>query len=447
MRSRLNVPGVPSWRRIEWRRYMLAAVMALATPAWSQPAPAEGAGEQEHRLRPGVWLNSVTFDLGAYNLPPSLTGGDPTGRALWLLDVGGAAAITWQLPGTLMATSVDYSLGYSGNQRLGMLNGWDQTISIRARTPAARRFGFGLTATGQSRRMYSSLFDAGRTLAIAQQPFPNAATSTARLDDAAALAASPADLAFSGARRRLAALHMGLSYSHSRRITSHLDIGVGRDFRSTSPDAGVRSPFPPVTVGMANGGITYSVARRTRIDMSGGYARSYSRLDRLHWQSAGLGLQRDIGRRSFLYGRGGYGRTESLGAARNARHSYTAAAGLGTVKDYHTVIATFSRGIGDSYGLGSDTSIGVESGWAWARPASPWTLRSSVGHARFGGRGVDLRSWLYHGSVARRLTPTFSLSFDAAYVRTRGTGFGSRPANGVSLSCIWTPLTAEPVLR
>jgi hypothetical protein len=423
---------------------ILVALFLLAGPACTQEPPQElepaPPTASQRPLPEGIQLNSVSAYTGATQLRFSDTGGGTSGARDGLIVSGATADVAWH-SGRQTLFSVGYHAGYTYNQRYSSLNGFDHTVAIDLRTDPARRTVFSLAATGQSGVFSDVLFAASHSLSVAQQASSAQQLASGLLENGASAGLnSPLDLALSGSRRRSGAVYASVTHSYSRRLTSSVRVGISRELRSNSGQSEFASLYPNVTVGVADFGLTYSVSSRTRIIGSGNYSRSYTRLHRSEWESAGAGIERLIGRRSFGYVQGGYARMGGVGSAGFGRNSYTISGALGTNKGYHTLAATARRGVSDMYGLGADNTIGFEGAWAWAPHAISWTLGSSVGYERIRGVGVGMvQAWVYQTNAVRRLSDHFEIVFAGVYITNSGRGAIGLASPSLRVSCLWSP--------
>jgi hypothetical protein len=422
-------------------RSLVAAAVVLAVPAWAQEAPPT----EEQRPEPsGIRLNRVSAYAAGYRLQwPGVAGG--SGDSTNWLAGGAGADVGWWHPGRQTGASVRYQVGYTHTQRFESLRGFDHSIAMALRRNVSRRTALSLDATGDSRIASNALLGMTRSLTAVQRPSTAGELVGWVLDGAEGLESSPLEAAISGTRRTSAAVHAGLTHSHSRRLSSHAGIGVGRVLRVRDEDPEIAASFPSFTIGSAEAGLTYSLSRSTQVSGTGTYARSYSRAHRLHWQSATLGLGRSIGRRSYAYLAGGYERLSELGPSRFRRNSYGASAAIGTATGQHTLVAMVRRGLGDMRGLGGDSTISAEGAWTWARPLTPWSVGGSVQYERVGNRGLGLlEMWSCQATLQRRLTSELHVAFGAVYITSTGPNWIDLSGRGVRLSLVWTPGSERP---
>jgi hypothetical protein len=262
------------------------------------------------------------------------------------------------------------------------------------------------------------------------------------------VAASPLSLTLFGARRRDGAFGTTLTVSQSPRVTWRFSTSVMRDFPSASAEPTLTGGlvYPGVTKGLVSAGLTYSLSRRTEIGLEADYARTFSAYDRIQIGSATAAIDRVLARQWFVHLRAGYGALAELQTAVPApiRREYHGDAGIGAKLREHTFLATVSRGIADSYGLGAANTTGGEIAWIWHRPSGNWTLQSSASYERLAGGTIrTIQGWLYQATVLRQITRQTSFAIQAVYATDSGRlsagGFTSLMRRGVRMTIAWTP--------
>lgn len=417
------------------------ASLLLAIPAQGQEPDAPPPVQEPHAPPAGLRLNSASAYVGGDWLSSHYNQNDLPDANLWLVTGGATADVAWQLLRRGTEASLSYHVGYNRNQRYAALNGFDHILSFDLRTDTARNTFFTLNATGESGLMSDALLDPRSILLLSQH-----ATSARQLADglldnnATAILDSPLELALSGARRRVGTITAGITHAFSRRLTSNLRIGAARELHSFSQEQLMVPRYPNVTIGMADLDISYSLSRRTRIIGNLAYSRSYTQQYRAEWESAGMGVERMIGRASFAYVQAGYARMSQLGDYSAVRNSYTVSGAVGTTKGNHTLAATFRRGLGDLHGLGTENTVAFEGAWSWAPRASSWSVGSSLGYEQLGGGTLEtIRAWVYQASAVRRLTPHFSLAFASVYMTDSVPDVVGLTRRGLRVSLVWTP--------
>jgi hypothetical protein len=417
------VEVLPGRMRRLRRRVLKGALVALVVlaplPQWAQ----QTAQPVQPQLTStaGIHLNGFsTYSGGDFLQAPSGVGG--SGDApLWLLTSGATADVAAFL-GRRTQFTANYHAAYSYNHRFSVLNGFGHSVFLSLRSDPARHTVFTVSAAAETSLLSDALFDASYTMSVAQQSTSADQLAAGLLgNNTGAIASSPLELALAGGRRRIGAAYVGISHTHSRRLTSYVHAGAARELHSYSGDQQLVSRYPNVTIGTADAGLTYSLRRRTRITPSVTYTRSYSRLLRIDWQAAGMRIEQEIGRRSFVSLQGGFARISDPVAGGFGRSSYTTEGTLGTTKGYHTLAVIARRGVADLHGLGADTSVGAEGAWTWTPHNRPWSLGSSLGYERLEGGSVGmLQAWVGQVNAVRRLSTHFELVLAGVYVTDSG---------------------------
>ncbi|HLK48904.1 MAG TPA: hypothetical protein VKT49_12255 [Bryobacteraceae bacterium] len=426
-------------RRPAGRAGLIAAAslfVLLVEPALCQHPGQPAAGQ---RLPAGIRLDGVTAYSGSDWLQ-ILDGSNPSTPPLWLLTAGASADVGADF-GQRARLSIGYHAGYSYNQRFSALRGADHAVSFEFRTDPARRTVFTASAAGATGPISDALFDPRYALRVVQQASSISEVAAGiNPSSPGAVINSPIELAFSGGRRRSGMALVGVTHSHSRRLSSFAHIGAAREIHSYRGEQQVILQYPNVTVAMTDAGVTYHLSNRTSISGIVGYTRSYSRLYRADWQSAGIGIDRLIGRRSFASLQAGYARMSGAETAGFGRSSYTLAGTLGTMKGFHTLAMTARRGVSDLHGLHADSTIAFEGVWSWARPATAWSFGGSLGYERLRGAGVGtVQAWVGQATLVRRLSPHFQLAFAGMYLSNSGQEIVGLARRGCRVSLVWTP--------
>lgn len=413
-----------------------AALAMLAVPSQAQePEPPE-----VQRPPSGFRVRSVSGYGGWYALRAPGGEGDRSHPALWLASGGAATEVALGLPGQRTSAFLEYRGAYAHNLRFSALNGFNHNALFSLRTEISRRSALTFGASGNSSLVSSGLFTPTRSLDLAQQASSPDELAAGLMQDGYGIASSPFELTLSGARHTSGSVHAGFNYVRSERLAFSASVGVTRTMRAGSRDVEFAARYPSITIGVASGTARYLISRRTHVYWTGGYTRAYSPLYRFHWESAGIGLQRYISRRTYAFVEAGYGRMSSYGSGRPGRNGYNTRGGLGTIKGYHRLVIRFRRQVGDFYGLGADNAFGAEGGWAWARLGSPWSVAAGSGYERLGGRRfASINARVFHAMVTRQLTRQLSIAFSMSYASDSLGNATDLARRGFQMSIAWVP--------
>jgi hypothetical protein len=123
---------------------------------------------------------------------------------------------------------------------------------------------------------------------------------------------------------------------------------------------------------------------------------------------------------------------------------YTAGGSLGYKLRAHTLLGSFNRSLGDSYGLGAASTNAATAGWAWKAPGSSWSLSANFGYQQLSGSAVrGYESWRATGGIARALNAHVFMSVQYAYFTLPsnlvlvGEMLGAQ--SGVTMNLSWSP--------
>lgn len=418
-------------RTILWR---LVYAASLAAVGQAQRPPSADAPRP---LPNGIWISSLGGHMGAYSVRAPGLGRDVSLKPLWLTQGGAAADVAWRVPSPRSEFSGNYQAGYTYNPRFSNLSGVDQALELALRTQASTRAIFTLSASGESRLISGALFEPSSVLTRSRQ-LQTPDDLVGDFADSAAVGFSSLDYALFGARRYSATCEIGFHFSHTPRLASHLSVAGSRLLRANAEDPQVASRFPAVTLGAASVGLSYSVSRRSRIRTGGTFTRVYSEQRRSHFETVTLGWERAIGRRSFGYLEGGYGRITDQSFGGHVRHGYSAGGALGTTKGYHTVTLFARRTVADLRGIGAGHTITSVGAWSWSPTRIPWSAAGSAGYERLtGGTLARYQTWVGQFNLTRRLASQFFLAFEIAYATDAGRDLVSLTSRGARISLIW----------
>ena len=130
------------------------------------------------------------------------------------------------------------------------------------------------------------------------------------------------------------------------------------------------------------------------------------------------------------------------------RATWTASGGLSYSLGRHSVSANASRNVGDTLGLGANTSTMAQLQWSWMSLRSPWIASAGFGVMRLRqqGGGVirtrSLNSDLYSLGVGRRLSPSTLMRTDyyyGRYVSPFEGLFSNAQIHRLQVSLLWRP--------
>jgi len=123
---------------------------------------------------------------------------------------------------------------------------------------------------------------------------------------------------------------------------------------------------------------------------------------------------------------------------------YTAGGTIGYKLRSQTLLGSFNRSIGDSYGLGSASTNVATAGWNWSVPGSSWSVSATYNYQQLNGSTLNgNESWRAVGSIARALSRHIFASLQYTYFKVPPTfslGNGTiDEQSGISMSLAWAP--------
>lgn len=399
------------------------------------------AEEQAPRRISGLLVANWASYVGAYSLLYPQVASYAGPRSSGMLE--GGTGLT--LDGRLFLRRVDllavYSVDGFANARFEDLRGVNQSLRLEVTKDRAGRTGLSLELFGETRLMSSLLLNRPARLSLLQSDGELGAISERVLDEASSsIRDTPLALMVGGIRRRLGAAYMTVTHRASSRTEMHIRTGAFRDLRGTATEETGFPSSPSVTVGAVDVQIAHSLTPRLRLSAGSAYRRSYSAVYRFAFETATLGLDRTIGRRSFSHVEGGFAWTHSLGSASAPRRGYTAAATLGTRYGSQSMMVSGRRGVADIYGFGADTTIGLGGAWSWQRPNAGWSYAVSFGYERLRGQAIGvLDAWIAHALVARRLSRHLRVEVDLAWANGSSGNNADFARRGIRIGLICVP--------
>jgi len=258
---------------------------------------------------------------------------------------------------------------------------------------------------------------------------------------------SPGASLLYGTRLFDSALHTGISYAKSPRLTLRGDITGTRVQHLNSGDTPGNKIFlvPVTTTASASLGATYAFSPFTFLDFDATSSRVFSRFTDEYVSNATVSVAKVLGRRLIVQVRGG------AGIITPVRQTFRIKPGphylAGTTLTYktlsHTFMGSFDHTITDTYGLGA-TSASVGSGaWSWHLPGRRWSV-STMGRYEFleNLSGHSLNAWLANAGLMRLLESHTMVRVGYFYGRTSGVLQGilsNRPIQGAELVFSFSP--------
>lgn len=341
------------------------------------------------------------------------------------IGIGVNGTLTWTHTDQRSDIVFSYTGDYSARVRYSAWNALNHLFSMTARRHLAPRWDLGFTAG-------VNVTTADRLAFLTMQPSPAAISPSLLLYGDRMLGAS-AQVSlthrFSG-RTSIAWLAGGTRYQSltNNDTINRTDVGAFR-YQSTMANAGLR--------------ISYSLSPRTEIAADVGINRQLSGFLDAWYENSSVSINHAISEHWFLGARGGAGFIRPVRGITNVSTTlgYLAGATIGYRTPAQTFRISTDRSVGDSYGLGTASTISSTAIWNWRRPGRPWFLQTSLGRQQFeGGAFGRIHTWNVAFSAGRSITTDTVLSAEYGYMRySAGLPIGTIAPNSVRVAMIWRP--------
>ena len=254
-----------------------------------------------------------------------------------------------------------------------------------------------------------------------------------------------------GDRMLGAGASVGLSWAPSERTSISATVTGSRYQHlngNTDSTSGSAADYfvPQMTTAGIGISWSYSLSPRTQISASANSTRTFSSLQRGYTSNANVGFGRTMSRRWFMQLTAGAGRFNYSEQTYKAPSSvqYLYAASLGFKTNTQTFLASYSRSLGDAYGLGSGSTSSAIGTWNWRIPGRTWTMMASGGFQQLDNPIFqNTRSWQAGAGFARSLGPHFGISAQYVYFErplSLNTAGVENSQNGVTVALNWSPL-------
>ena len=346
---------------------------------------------------------------------------------------GGSMSFGWSHSGDRSNLAASYSLSYSAYPEHTEYNSLNHAFSLSWNRKVGQKWSFNTSVMGLVSDLQQTYFAAnafglaaslpttfdGLAGAMLSGTFTDAQLASALTGASARLL--PEQTYLYGRRIASASALASLSYAPTGRSSFHASVSAMRLQRLNSgqaTDAGASSIIPQTTSGSVSLGWGYALSTRTHFGLDASTSRMFSRLQDGYVSNAGFSIGRTMSQHWFVQGQAGAGfmryTRETVAVPRNVQ--YTAGGSLGYKVRSHTLLASFTRSLGDSYGTGSSSTDAAMAGWSWKAPGSLWSLSANYGYQRLNGgvaRGDE--SWRATGGIARALSQHVFMSVQYAY--------------------------------
>jgi hypothetical protein len=436
--------------------YPLAAWTQTGDASFFNPLSSTRGGLHLYRvnLYAGYFSGGSPFGLDA--LPPTginRNSNDPMAMT------GGALSLGWSRSNDRSNVSVIYSPSYIAYPKHSELDAASHSFALNWNRRVGQKWSFNTSITGLVSNLQQSYFAPNALGLAASLPATFEGLAGAMLAGkftdvqlasaltGAPLRGLPEQTYLFGRRTLSASVLTSASYTPSGRTSFHLSALATRTQRLNSDQQNTSAQvlIPQTTAGGVTFGWGYEWTSRTHIGIDAGTNRIFSRLQDGYSSTANFSIGRTMSPHWFVQGRAGAGRLTYLRRTISAPSNvqYTAGGSIGYKMLAHTLIASYDRSIGDSYGLGAGSTSSSNAGWAWKRPGSMWSASANFGYQQLNGPALlaTAESWRASGGIARALNSHLFMSVQYAYFTfpSNLAAMAMGADSGVTMTLSWTP--------
>lgn len=419
---------------------LLACRLSAQTLGPAPPGAADGA------WRSGAQIQSASVFGGYFSVAPEAGafGGGSSLRDDF--SAGGSVSLSLGWRGARTSALLSYTPSYVRRFRYTDWSSWQQVASFAVERRHSARWTSRAAASGVIGSMASLVFEPGSAAGLS-------AAGSAAPD--AGLGATGAGLgagaAVYGSRILSASASAATSFAMTGRLTFNMRTGVTRvQGLGSGPDGALAvsallAHSESATAGL---GLSYAVSPRTQFAVDADASRVHSRVQDSYRSQGSATLSRRLTEHLFGELRGGAGFITPVRQAAYMPHGaeYLAGGRFGYRGLAHTVSAQVERQAGDSYGLGSASSISAGLAWTWRRPASSWWVSTDGGWQRFFGQASGISagafdSWRGNASLGRRISrhTGVQIQYGFLYSSVARTGLADLPSQHiVRVAFVWT---------
>jgi hypothetical protein len=372
----------------------------------------------------------------------------------------GSAVVGWSLRNEQTEMSVTYSPFYVQGVYFQTYHSFNQALRFNATRAFHTKWKISSSFSGSLIDFNQMLYSSGQAGTIAATPatFDQLAAgiltgkttnvSLAQLLDSAPAVNSPEAAYLYGDRLLSLAGLLSISYSPSSRSTFTASIAAAR---SQNVQTGSNASESDSTVslkttnGTANLDWSYSLSPRTSLGVTLGSTRIFSYIQSSYDSTARMSLGRTLSRHWFVSGESGVGKITPVGGITvvNTKPQPIYGGTLGYKTHAHTFFASFTRGVGDVYGLGASATESGSAGWNWRPPTQGFFFSSTFGYSRLVGSAyVSGASWSSISSFGKPLGAHMAISSIFTYAKLPASTLSSLanlPETGVLLNLSWSP--------
>lgn len=260
---------------------------------------------------------------------------------------------------------------------------------------------------------------------------------------------SPQTAFFYGARFLNLSGTASLSYAQSTRSSFHFSAQALRsqylNAGSSGSTFGPAALIPATNTGSATVGWSYSLTPRTTasIDVSG--SRSISRYQDAYTTQFTGSFGHTLNSHWFVQAVLGAGYImpvhQTFPVSQGAQPQYGGS--VAYKFKAQTLLASYTRTVADSYGLGAYATQASTGAWTWNRPGSALSFSAGFGYSRLaGGEFPNTTSWTGHAGLSKRLQRQLFMTAMYSYVQYPEALLLRTPnlqLSGVMVGINWSP--------
>lgn len=442
----------------------ILVLWAAGTTAWSQtPFESQGAVDPlafDHSELEGIRLYSVYAFLGYsdYQLPQTNTSNALTNTHT-KYGISGSAG--WQRFHGNTNFSIRYTGSYNGDAQQSSLNSLNHAVALTFSRRLWNRWVVDLSGTGQYVSIEQFVFQPSTLGSVSQTP--------ATFDDLAAAMSvgqfttpqggllltnytattTPSTAVLLGSNILIYALHTGLTYEHSSRLSFRLGgFALGGERRAggdTIPGVQLNYVMPRTIGGDLTASLSYLLSPRTEVELSVAENYMTTVFQRSFGTNATVGLGRKMGRHWFLRGYGGGYFVENLQQATGTPMTRQIIGGgaVGFQTHSNTLLGSYNRSGYDlnAAAVGSNTII--SGAWNWHQPRRSWGLHATYSRTETSNTGfANVSGWQAMVGFSQRILD--NILMQATYSHLRSRGVYATLANNVTVDALrltigWSP--------
>jgi hypothetical protein len=358
----------------------------------------------------------------------------------------GSVSVGYSHLGPKSDFSLVYVPSYSGQFAFANFSSFNQTLNLSLNRSLSPKWTLATAGTAASGTVTQYLLNEG----IASSPLGSLGSTGLLSAGAAVPGAAPLSRALLyGTGLLTFSEQVSFGYRYSTRL--HLSFG-GQITDSWSRDNGgapkTKAALPSSLTEQGMADASYALSPRSQIGAGVSIANTRSFLGRYDSASFLGSYGRQIGRRWSVSASAGLGTFTSFGEARSGTVvSFVTAETVQYSRRSQTWNVTYSRMVGDSYGLSAPSTTSWLGTWNWHRPGHSWGLTSSGGLQRFASGPLgNVSIWQASSGISEALGSQAFVTFSYVFLKEAIApvfGYPNQNLQVVSVSLSWLPSRRE----